>query len=63
MKPTLTQEYMNSLVRNRWGLITVLLLSIIALLFRFKDLTFQSYWYDELYSIATAMPEIHSRIS
>ena len=57
MKLKRTQEYLNSVTRNRGVLITVTILSIIALILRFKDLTFQSYWFDELYSIATAIPE------
>jgi len=51
------REYLRMTVQDRGGVIAIVLLSVITLLLRFKGLTYQSYWFDELYSIATSMPE------
>ena len=56
MKLKRTLEHLNSAPRNWGALLAVSLISVIALILRFKGLTFQSYWFDELYSVATAIP-------
>jgi len=57
MKLERTQDYVKSTSQNKGILFLMVLITLIAMFLRFKELTFQSYWYDELYSIATAIPE------
>jgi len=49
--------YLRTTAPDRGRVIAITLLSVITLVLRFKGLTYQSYWFDELYSIATSMPE------